>query len=91
MGNGSGPGRLNSRVYTNSYSLLSIRGAQPFKNGGSFAGLSRPQYSYITYNSLAYLGAGAGGRGQRWANAKGVPISFVPPPTVTRPLGSFQY
>jgi len=84
MGNGSGPGGLNSRVYTNSYSLLSIRGAQPFRNGGSFAGLSKPQYSYITYNSLAYLGAGAGGRAARWEKHIGTPISFVPPPTYKR-------
>jgi hypothetical protein len=79
MGNGSGPGRLNSRVYTNSYSLVSSAMVKPFKYGGSFAGLSRPQYSYITYNTLAYQGAGAGGRAGRWARASGNRISFIPP------------
>lgn len=80
MGTGSGPGSLNSRVYTNSYATKSIAMAAPFKNGGSFAGLSRPQYSYITYNSLAYQGAGAGGRAGRWERSKGIPIQFIPPP-----------
>ena len=79
MGNGSGPGRLNSRVYTNSYASKSLEMAFPFKNGDSFAGLSRPQYSYVTYNCLAYHGAGAGGRAGRWARANSVPIQFIPP------------
>jgi len=81
MGTGSGPGGLNSRVFTNSYSGKSIAMAFPYRNsgGGSFAGLSKPQYSYITYNSLAYLGAGAGGRGARWAYSRGVQQAFVPP------------
>jgi len=81
MGNGSGPGRLNSRVFTNSYAAQSYAMTRPFHNGGSFAGLSVPQYSYVTYNTLAYHGAGAGGRAGRWANHVGQPIQFIPPVT----------
>ena len=79
MGNGSGPGGLNSRVYTNSYAGASRALAYPFKYGGSFAGLSRPQYSNLTYYSLAYNGAGAGARGGRWAIHQRNAISFIPP------------
>lgn len=79
MGNGSGPGGLNSRVYTNSYSYESSRMVFPFRNGGSFAGLTKPQYSYITYHSLAYQGAGAGGRAGRWLNAHNKKVAFIPP------------
>jgi hypothetical protein len=79
MGNGSGPGRLNSRVFTNSYGALSREMAFPFKNGGSFGGLTKPQYSNLIYYSLAYNGAGAGGRGGRWAIRQRQPISFIPP------------
>jgi hypothetical protein len=79
MGNGSGPGGLNSRVYTNSYSSKVVAMAFPYKNGGSFGGLSKPQYSYNTYHNLAYNGAGAGGRAGRWAVAHNKVISFNPP------------
>jgi len=80
MGTGSGPGALNSRIYTNSYASASRAMAYPFRNmGTSFAGLSKPQYAYITYNSLAYHGAGAGGRAARWAYAHGQRFSFIPP------------
>jgi len=79
MGNGSGPGRLNSRVYTNSYAAESRALAYPFRFGGSFGGLSKPQYSNLIYYSLAYNGAGAGARGGRWAVRQRQPISFVPP------------
>jgi len=51
MGNGSGPGGLNSKVFTNSYSYQVSRMAIPFK-GTSFGGLSVPQYSYNTYSNL---------------------------------------
>jgi len=81
MGNGSGPGGLNSRVFTNSYAGESRSMALPFRfrNGGSFGGLSKPQYSNLIYYSLAYNGAGAGGRAGRWAIRHREPISFVPP------------
>lgn len=84
MGNGSGPNGINSRVYTNSFAAKSIAMAFPFKNGGSFAGLSKPQYSYLTYNALAYHGTGAGGRADKWAIANNRLVSFVPPPLIQR-------
>jgi len=84
MGNGSGPGALNSRVFSNSYAYQVQRMAFPYR-GGSFGGLSAPQYSYNTYSNLAYLGAGAGNRAGRWANAKGLQISFQPPGQLFNP------
>jgi hypothetical protein len=78
MGNGSGPGSFNSRVFSNSYSYQVQRMAFPFR-GNSFGGLSAPQYSYNTYSNLAYLGAGAGNRAGRWAVAHNQTIAFQPP------------
>ncbi len=80
MGSGSGPGRLNSRIYTNSFSSKVNEMAFPFRNQGtSFAGLSKPQYSHLTYYELANNGAGFGSRGERWARAQGIQTSFIPP------------
>jgi len=80
MGTGSGPGRFNSRVYTNSYSSKVQAMAFPFRNkGDSFGGLSKPQYSNLIYYTLASSGSGAGGRGGRWALNQGVTIPFIPP------------
>ena len=78
MGNGSGPGGINSRVFSNSYSYQAQRMAMPFR-GNSFGGLSAPQYSYNTYSNLAYLGAGAGNRAGRWAVAHNIVTPFTPP------------
>jgi len=89
MGNGSGPGGLNSRVFTNSYGYQVQRMAFPFR-GNSFGGLSAPQYSYNTYSNLAYLGAGAGNRAGRWANAKRETIAFTPPPPLVN-AGRYNY
>jgi len=84
MGTGSGPGRLNSRVYTNSFAGKNNAAYAPFyflEAGNSFYGLSRSQYSHQTYYQLADNGAGAGARGDRWIRAQGYqPISFIPPP-----------
>jgi hypothetical protein len=80
MGNGSGTNGLNSRVYTNSYAGKAAAMAFPYRNkGDSFAGFSKPQYSYNTYHNLAFNGAGAGGREGRWLISKGIPVSFIPP------------
>ena len=87
MGNGSGPGSFSSRIYTNSYADQIRHAAIPFQirqRGSSFAGLTPGQYSYITYNSLANLGAGAGGRAGRWEQAYGIKVAFRPP---IRPIG----
>jgi hypothetical protein len=80
MGNGSGPGQLNSRIYTNSFSNISNSLTFSLNTrGNSFGGLSKPQYSFLTYNTLAYHGAGAGGRGDRWNRRYSNGISFIPP------------
>lgn len=83
MGNGSGPGRINSRVYTNSFAGKNNEAYKPFylrDVGNSFYGLSKPQYSRSTYYQLANNGAGAGARGDRWLRSQGYqPISFMPP------------
>ena len=77
--------RLNSRVFTNSFGTQNNRGYAPFyfeQKGNSFYNLSKPQYSHQTYYQLAYNGAGAGGRGERWLRANNVPAThFIPPNT----------
>jgi len=84
MGSGSGAGRLNSRIYTNSFAGKNNAAYAPFyfqQAGGSFYGLSRSQYSKQTYYQLADNGAGAGARGDRWLRSQGYqPINFIPPP-----------
>ena len=78
---GSGPGKFNSRSNTNSFSYKMTEMFQPYKNGGYFAGLSKPQYSHQTYYQLADNGAGAGARGDRWLRSQGYqPTTFIPPP-----------
>jgi hypothetical protein len=80
MGTG---GRINSRIYTNSFAGKNNEAYLPFHflaAGNSFFGLSKPQYSRQTYYQLADNGAGAGARGDRWLRANGhQPISFIPP------------
>lgn len=71
MGNGSGPSRLNSRIYTNSWSY---KVQSQFRNenlqdlGDSFYGLSRPQYMSTIYYTLSNNGPGAGARARRFGN-----------------------
>jgi hypothetical protein len=78
-----GYGRLNSRIFTNSFAGKNNAAYAPFnllQQGDSFYGLSKPQYSYQTYYQLANNGAGAGARGDRWLRANGIqPRSFIPP------------
>ena len=80
-----GYSRLNSRVFTNSFGTQNNRTYAPFyfeQRGNSFYNLSKPQYSRQTYYQLAYNGAGAGGRGDRWLRANGYqPTQFIPPNT----------
>jgi hypothetical protein len=87
MGNGSGPGRLNSRVYTNSFAGKNNEAYKPFylrDVGNSFYGLSKPQYSHSTYYQLANNGAGAGARGDRWLRSQGYQPTVFTPPTLMR-------
>jgi len=74
--------RMYLRNLTNSFAGKNEAAYYPYhvsQQGNSFYGLSKPQYSHQVYYQLASNGAGAGGRGGRWANANGVKISFVPP------------
>ena len=83
MGTGSGPGRLNSRIFTNSFAGKNNAAYAPFyfqQAGNSFYGLTKSQYSHQTYYQLASNGAAAGARGDRWLRAQGYqPITFIPP------------
>jgi hypothetical protein len=83
MGTGSGAGRINSRIYNNSFAGKNNEAYMPFyfqAAGNSFYNLSRAQYSRQTYYQLADNGAGAGARGDRWLRTQGYqPISFIPP------------
>lgn len=75
--------RINSRIYTNSFTGKNNETYAPFHSleaGNSFYGLSRPQYSRQTYYQLADNGAGAGSRGDRWLRSQNQPpVSFIPP------------
>lgn len=81
-----GFGRINSRIYTNSFSGKNNQAYLPFylqQAGDSFDCLSKPQYSCQTYYQLADNGPGAGGRAGRWRRANGLqPIPFFPPPNL---------
>ena len=76
-------GGFNSSVFTNSFAAQNSAAYFPYnlaQRGNSFYGLSKPQYSHQTYYQLAYNGAGAGGRGDRWRRSKQMPnVSFMPP------------
>ena len=78
-----GSGRINSRVYTNSFAGRNNQAYLPYylqQAGNSFNNLSRPQYSHQSYYQLAYNGAGTGGREGRWFRSNGLqPIKFIPP------------
>lgn len=68
MGNGSGPSKLNSRVYTNSWAFQSQRqffNEYERNQGISFYGLSVPQYQSTMYYTLSNNGPGAGARTRR--------------------------
>jgi hypothetical protein len=71
MGNGSGPGGFNSRIYTNSWSYQGQRQFYPEyarQYGNSFYGLSVPQYQSTMYYTLSNNGPSAGARINRGGN-----------------------
>jgi len=72
--------RLNSRIFTNSFSHKEYEMARPLLPHTYFGMQNRAQYSYNTYHQLANNGAGFGALGARWARANNVQISFYPPP-----------
>jgi hypothetical protein len=75
--------KFNSRIATNSFSSQEAAMAYPYKNGGSFGGLTKPQYSYLIYHQLANNGASAGSRGARWDRSFGsVQTAFIPPVSI---------
>ena len=79
MGTGSGPSGLNSRIYTNSFSAKNAAAYHPYyvkDIGNSFYGLTKQQYIVQTKQQLSNLGAGAGGRGARWARTFNLPYQF---------------
>jgi hypothetical protein len=77
--------KFNSRIATNSFATQEAAMAFPFKNGGSFGGLSKPQYSHLIYHQLADNSTGFGSRGARWERNNGIrPISFIPPVSIRR-------
>ena len=68
MGNGSGPSRLNSRIYTNSWGTQAQRqfyNQYNHNQGNSFYGLSIPQYQSTMYYTLSNNGPGIGSRIRR--------------------------
>jgi hypothetical protein len=79
MGTGSGPGRFNSRIFTNSFAGKENAMAYPFKPNNYFGLNNKISYAYNTYHQLANNGAGFGSRGARWARVNKVPIVFNPP------------
>ena len=87
MGTGSGPGGLNSRVFTNSFAWKNNQAYFPFyaaQRGDSFYGLSKPQYSWQTFHQLAYLGSGAGQRQNKWLQQRGIRTPYIPPQNIHR-------
>jgi len=65
MGNGSGPGKFASRIYTNSWGYQAQRQFYPQyakEQGNSFYGLSVPQYQSTIYYTLSNNGPGVGAR-----------------------------
>ena len=76
MGNGSGPARFSSRVYTNSWGYQAQRqffNEYARNQGNSFYGMSIPQYQSTMYYTLSNNGPGVGARSRRVASP---PVDF---------------
>jgi len=71
---------FNPTVANSSYASKSVAMAFPYRyKGDSFAGLSKPQYSYLIFNSSACLGASLGARASRYNVSNGIRHNFIPP------------
>ena len=71
MGNGSGPGRFSSRIYTNSWGYQAQRqfaNQNLIQRGDSFYGLTKPQYQSTIYHVLSNNGPGVGARIKRYGS-----------------------
>jgi len=79
MGSGSGVGRINSRIFTNSFAGKEREMAFPLTPKRYFGFQTKPQYSYNVYHQLANNGASFGSRGAKWSRMNSQPISFNPP------------
>ena len=79
MGTGSGPGGINSRIYTNSFAGKNREMAIDLYPKNYFGFQTKAQYSYNVYHSLADNSPGFGSRGARWARVNSIPIVFRPP------------
>ena len=73
-----GSGRINSRIYTNSFAGKEREMSFPFVPKNYFGFQNKTQYSYNIYHQLADNGAGFGARGARWARVNGIPVAFNP-------------
>jgi hypothetical protein len=71
--------RLNSRIYTNSFSGKDKEMALPLVPKKYFGFQTKSQYSYNTYHALANNSPGFGSRSARWERSNGVSIAFNPP------------
>ncbi len=79
MGNVSGAGILNYRIFTNSFAGKEREMAFPLMPKLFFGFQTKPQYSYNVYHQLADNSAGFGSRGAKWALRNGIHTSYVPP------------
>jgi hypothetical protein len=84
MGSGSGAGRINSRIFTNSFAGKEREMAFPLMPKLYFGFQTKPQYSYNVYHQLADNSAGFGSRGAKWALRNGIHTSYVPPAPIVR-------
>ena len=71
--------RMNSRIFTNSFSGKEREMSLPLNPKLYFGFQNKTQYSYNVYHQLANNGAGFGSRGARWARINNVSVAFKPP------------
>ena len=82
MGSGSGVGRINSRIFTNSFAGKEREMAFPLMPKLYFGFQTKPQYSYNVYHQLADNGASFGSRGGKWNRQHGIYLVYNPPSSI---------